>query len=174
MKEDVYISYYVPDNKFNDKIPFVDYVLVRAENIYANYLRNKKVESITPNLLKILTKNEYNVIYLPRYPEDKLYADGLQNIYIPDSPLDGLDLCYFSNGVITGAGTLAREAACLGIPAFSFFAGMKLLAVDKKLITERKVYYSRDPQDLVRELKSTRRTTLDLSKSINVREEIKE
>ena len=49
---------------------------------------------------------------------------------------------------MTGAGTLAREASVLGKPAFSFYSGSKLLAVDRKLIDEGKMIFSRDPKYL--------------------------
>jgi predicted glycosyltransferase len=60
-----------------------------------------------------------------------------------------LDAVYFSKGVLTGAGTFAREAAALGVPAVSCFAGSKLLSVDVSLINEKRLFYTRDPQSAV-------------------------
>lgn len=173
LKEDIYISYFKPDKRFKSRIPFNEYIVVRPENVHANYLRNSTVKSITPSLLRILANRGYKVIYLPRYTEDISYADGLDNIFIPNSPINGLDLCYHSNAVITGAGTLAREAACLEVPAFSFYAGKELLAVDKQLINDNKIYYSRDPNDIADRIKYTKRSELNFSRSISVREEVK-
>ena len=45
-------------------------------------------------------------------------------IFVPEGPLNGLDVCY-SDAVLTGAGTFAREAAILGTPAISFFTQVK-------------------------------------------------
>lgn len=173
-KEDIYISYYTPDQDFLQNIPFDNYVVVRPENIHANYLNSKNVSSIVPALLKSLNKSGLNTIYLPRYPQDKEYTNGIDNVYIPDKPLNGLDLCYFSDAVLTGAGTLAREAACLGIPSFSFYAGKQLLAVDRKLISENKMFFSRDPSEILNKLIISKKNSPELSRSVNVREEIKQ
>ena len=64
------------------------------------------------------------------------------NIFIPVKPMNGLDLCYHAEAVLTGSGTLAREAACLGVPAVSFYPS-SLLAVDKSLIDKGWVFHSR-------------------------------
>lgn len=172
-KEDIYISYYEPDKFFLENLPFDHYVVVRPENIHANYLKSGKVHSITPELLKVLAKKGYNIIYLPRYPEDRTYSQGIKNIFIPKKTLNGLDLCYYADAVLTGAGTLAREAACLDVPSFSFYAGKQLLAVDRKLISEKKVFYSREPMNLVHQVEKSRKNEPAFSRSIDVREEVK-
>ena len=173
-KEDIYISYYKPDEKFKDSLPFENYVVVRPENIHANYLNNSSVSSIVPSLLSQLSDKGYKIVFLPRYQEDRKYSNGIPNIFIPEKPLNGLDLCYNADAVLTGAGTFAREAACLGIPAFSFYAGKKLLAVDKKLIEEGKIYYSRNASELVQKVSGSSKNEPEFSRSIYVREELKE
>lgn len=173
-KEDIYISFYTPNKQFKNIIPFENYIVVRPENFHANYLRNLKINSIVPLLLKQLSNKGYKIVYLPRYSEDYVLADGISNIHIPEAPLNGLDLCYYSNAVLTGAGTLAREAACLGIPSCSFYAGKKLLAVDRELITQNKIYYSRNINDILHWLKSTNKLEPCLSRTVTVRQEVKE
>lgn len=173
-KEDLYISNYKPDKEFKNNIPFNNYIVIRPENIMANYIRNKQVKSITPELLKLLTKKGYNILYLPRYDFDKTYADGIKNIFIPEHPINGLDACYYSDGVLTGAGTFAREAACLGVPSISFFAGNKLLAVDKKMIQDEWMYFSREPKEIVSYLSNRRKREPDLIRSKQVYNEVKD
>jgi predicted glycosyltransferase len=46
--------------------------------------------------------------------------------------LDGLNLLWFSDLAVSGGGTMNREAAALGIPAYSMFRG-KIGAVDRSL-----------------------------------------
>jgi len=133
-KEHVYIADYEPDKTFLSNLPFDNYIVVRPENIQANYVQGELSKSITPKLLLLLSKKGSNILYLPRYEMDREYAKGIKNVFIPEKPINGLDACYYSNGVFTGAGTFAREAACLGVPSFSFFLGANLLAVDKELI----------------------------------------
>ena len=58
-------------------------------------------------------------------------AEGYSNIWYPDHPLSGLDVCYYTKAMLTGAGTFAREAALLGVPAVSFFPSEVFLTVDE-------------------------------------------
>ncbi|MCK4794586.1 MAG: DUF354 domain-containing protein [Desulfobacteraceae bacterium] len=51
---------------------------------------------------------------------------------IPEQVVNGLDLIWFSDMVISAGGTMIREAAALGVPAYSIFGG-KLGAVDQYL-----------------------------------------
>ena len=170
-KEDIYLSYFKPDKTFKSSLPFEEYVIVRPENIQANYMKSSP-KSITRSLLKCLSENGYRILYLPRYRFDKEYASGIENIFIPDKPINGLDACYYANAVLTGAGTLAREAACLGVPAISFYAGKNLLAVDRKMINDGWLYHSRDPKDIIIKLRSMKRKNVSLERSISVRKEV--
>ncbi len=131
-KEDIYIADFKPDPKFLNKIPFNEFVVVRPENLYASYVPKNSV-SIVPELIRKLSDNGFNILYLPRYQIDRTYIKPAQNIFIPDHPLNGLDVCYYSQAILTGAGTFSREAALMGIPAVSFYAGDEFLSVDKKL-----------------------------------------
>ena len=74
---------------------------------------------------------------------------------MPDGAVNGLDACYFSDAVLTGASTMAREAACLGIPAVSFYAGSDLLTVDKSLVDAGKMFFSRNPENIMNFLKDS-------------------
>lgn len=171
-KEDIYLADYQPAIDFLQSLPFERYVVVRPENIMANYIRNKNVKSITPKLLSLLNAKGFHVLYLPRYEIDRSYANGLRNIYIPDTPINGLDACFYSDGVFTGAGTFAREASCLGVPSFSFYAGKEILSVDKQMISNGWMYFSREPEDLVGKMICSNKRSVNLSRCKMVRDEI--
>jgi len=173
-KEDLYLSNFKPDPDFVSSLPFTNYVVLRPENIMANYIRNDSVKSITPQLLKALEYQGINVLYLPRYDFDRAYADGIKNVFIPDNPINGLDACYYSDAVLTGAGTFAREAACLGIPSFSFFAGKSLLAVDQKMISDGWMFFSRDPKALIQQFIKSSKKEPDIKRCQSVRSEVKQ
>ncbi len=98
--------------------------------------------SIVPDLIRMLKENGQNVVYLPRDKGDEHYAQGLE-VFIPPTPMFGLDLCYFANAVLTGSGTLAREAACMGRPSVSFFPGKRLLSVDQQLVDRGQMLHTR-------------------------------
>lgn len=142
-KEDLYIATYKPDEQFIAKLPFTNYVVIRPEALGSFYVTDKK--SIVPDLLHLLQEKGIHVVYLPREKEDYAYAEGF-DVYIPPKPLNGLDVCYYADAVLTGSGTMAREAACLGKKAVSFFPGENLLSVDQALIDEERIFHSRDPK----------------------------
>jgi len=145
IKEHISISGYEPDPNFLDKIPFNEYVVVRPESLSSHYVLEKR--SIVPELLKLFNKEGINVIYLPRNKLERELARGY-DVYIPPKPLNGLDLAYYSKAVLTGSGTMAREAAVMGIPAVSFFPGKQLLAIDKYLVESDELLHSRDPEQI--------------------------
>ena len=169
-KEDLYVADFSPDENFKQKLPFENYIVVRPENINANYVNDNI--SIVPPLLKHLDIEGYNILFLPRYESDKNYANGIKNIYIPKAPLKGLDICYNADAVLTGAGTFAREAVCLGVPAVSFYTGKELLTVDKEMINNRSLYFSREPLDIIKYIGSTSKNKPDYSRSVKVKNEV--
>lgn len=170
-KENIYIADYEPDQAFLNKLPFRNFVTVRPENIFATYVP-KGTKSITSDLIDVLIYNGYNLLYLPRYDIDRTYVKKSDKIFIPETPLNGLDVCYYSSAVLTGAGTFSREAALLGTPAVSFFAGDQLLGVDKKMKNENMVYFSRNPIDILNYIKKSKKRDFDRSLSKNIQSEL--
>ena len=84
-------------------------------------------------------KQHVRVVTLPRNARQRdeikrdwphLIASG--RMIIPEVPVDGLNLVWFSDLVISGGGTMNREAAALGVPVYSIFRG-KIGAVDQYL-----------------------------------------
>ncbi|HZK72190.1 MAG TPA: DUF354 domain-containing protein [Clostridia bacterium] len=146
LKEDVYIADYNPDKSFLRRIPFDNFIVIRPEALASMYVKSKK--SIVPELLKAFIKENINVIYIPRDEGDAKYADGTK-VFIPHETLNGLDLCYYADAILTGSGTLAREAACMGAKSVSFFPSDVMLSPDQRLIDGKKVFHSRDVTEIV-------------------------
>lgn len=169
-KEDIYVADYIPDPSFLDQIPFKNYIVVRPENILANYVDTRK--SIVPELVELLSLKGFNILYLPRYKHDFNLIKSEQNIYIPSNPLNGLDICYYADAVLTGAGTIAREAICLGTPAVSFFAGSKLLMVDQEMIKRGKMIHTRNVHEILEYVINTKKIYHDIRTSLSVKEEV--
>ena len=170
-KEDIYIADYIPDPNFLDKIPYNDYVVVRPEALASFYVKESK--SIVNELLKRLENDGINVIYLPREKEDIKYAKG-RSFYTPSDPLRGLDLCYYADAVLTGSGTFAREAACMGTTSVSFFPSSKLLSVDQQLVNEGKILHSIDVDEIVDYVSKRYQSpkNRDINRCRNVRKEL--
>ena len=78
-----------------------------------------------------------HVIFLPRVASqgDMVKERGFPNVVVPDHALDGPNLMHHVDLVISGGGSMNREAAVLGTPTYSLFKG-KLAAVDRYLINE--------------------------------------
>ena len=169
-KEDIYVSDYRPNNNFLDYLPFKEYIVVRPEALYSTYIHHKM--SIVPSLLKLFQKENYNVIYLPRHTSDLAYLKQLSsdNIWVPKKALNGLDLAFYAIATTTGSGTFAREAACMSKTAVSFFPD-KLLAVDKSLIDQKRLFHSRLPEEIMRYIIDNKNKQADLNRSKLVKKE---
>ena len=59
-------------------------------------------------------------------------------VIIPNEAVDGLNLLWLSDLVVSGGGTMNREAAALGVPVYSIFRG-KIGAVDRHLQSQGKM-----------------------------------
>lgn len=157
-KEDIYIADYEPDNNFLKLLPFKEFITIRPENLKASYVPKDSI-TIVPQLFEKF-KDE-NILFLPRYEEEKQFAKGYSNIFIPDHPLKGLDVCYYTSCMLTGAGTFAREAALLGTPAVSFFPGKTFLTVDEVMQEKGWEFKSRDVDEIYKYVKGTNKVKRD-------------
>ncbi len=159
-KEDIYIASFEPDDSFTDSLPFEQYVVVRPEALDAAYVDAER--SLVPELLREFVSRNTNVVYLPRGRGDKSFADPYNDfeVYVPEHALDGLELIWHSHGVLTGSGTMAREAACMEKPAVSFFPS-SLLSVDQEMVENGMIFHSRDPKEIVEYMLSKNRAQRD-------------
>lgn len=78
-----------------------------------------------------------HAVVLPRTTEQRnaLRERGLPSIVVPEHALDAQSLVAKSDLVVSAGGTMNREAAALGVPAYTTFAG-ELGAVDTDLVEE--------------------------------------
>ena len=168
-KEDIYIADFIPDSDFKKQLPFENFITIRPENLKASYVPTDSV-TIVPELFETF-KNE-NILFLPRYEEEKEYAKGYENIYYPSAPLNGLDVCYNTKAMLTGAGTFAREAALLGIPAVSFFPSEVFLTVDVVMQKMGIEFKSRNPQEIKEYVDNAEKRDASLERSKQVKNEV--
>ena len=152
-----------------EQLPFQDFITIRPENLKASYVP-KDSTTIVPQLFE--TFKDRNILFLPRYEEEKKYAEGYTNIWYPDGPLPGLDVCYYSKAMLTGAGTFAREAALLGVPAVSFFPSPVFLSVDEAMQKLGIEFKSRDPQTIKDYVDSAQKTEASTERSKAVQQEV--
>jgi hypothetical protein len=142
LKEDVYIPQFHPDPSILQELgisPGEMVVTLRPPATEAHY-HNPEADDLFVAVLELFS-NHPNVraVTLPRSAKQgaelkerwaALIASG--RMIIPSSPVDGLNLIWFSDLVISGGGTMNREAAALEVPVYSIFRG-KIGAVDRYL-----------------------------------------
>jgi uncharacterized protein len=92
---------------------------------------------------------------LARTPEQgaRLRALGLPGVEVPADALDGPSLVAGADLVVSAGGTMNREAAVLGTPVYTTFAG-ELGGVDEWLIATGRLRLLRRAGDLVVERKA--------------------
>lgn len=168
-KEDIYIADFVPNAHFMEQLPFSDFITIRPENLKASYVPKDSM-TIVPQLFEKF-KDE-NILFLPRYEEEKKYAEGNPNVWYPEGPLSGLDVCYNTKAMLTGAGTFAREAALLGVPAVSFFPNPVFLTVDEVMQEMGIEFKSRDPQEIYNYVKNAKKGESSQGRSKEVLKEV--
>lgn len=168
-KEDIYIAEFEPDPSFLGQLPFRDFITIRPENLKASYVP-KDSTTIVPQLFEVF--KDMNILFLPRYEEEKKYAEGYANVWYPNGPLSGLDVCYNTKAMLTGAGTFAREAALLGVPAVSFFPSPVFLSVDEAMQELGIEFKSRDPMAIREYVDTASRTEASTERSRKVQQEV--
>jgi predicted glycosyltransferase len=95
-----------------------------------------------------LLAQDVQVVLLPRTPAQGAAFASTNGIVIPEKPVDGPSLVYLADLVISAGGTMNREAALLGTPTWTTFAG-QLGAVDRELVRRGQMRVLERPDQLV-------------------------
>jgi uncharacterized protein len=137
IKEDVYLADFEPDPRFRGLLESLgikrENVLVVVRPPASEALYHRFENQLFEALLKRLSEEpRVQVILLPRNEMQRQGFMNRPNLIIPQSPLDGPNLIAASDLVISAGGTMNREAAALGTPAATIYAG-KWAAVDEQL-----------------------------------------
>jgi uncharacterized protein len=162
IKEDVYTPFFRPDPSLKDTLglqPSDIVITVRPPATEAHY-HNPESERLLMTVFQLLSAHpEVKTILLPRTHKQEaelrqarpdLFAAG--RMMVPKHAVDGLDLIWYSDLVISGGGTMNREAAALGIPVYSLFRGT-MGAVDKYLAETGRLVLLESDQDVREKLK---------------------
>ncbi|MGD9573592.1 MAG: DUF354 domain-containing protein [Thermoleophilia bacterium] len=111
------------------------------------YHRGASTDLFAAVLARLLDDPDVQTVVLPRTAEQRESLAGGRAI-VPDAPVDGPSLVAAADLVVSAGGTMNREAAALGVPAWTPFAA-RLGAVDAALIAEGRLRRLEDPGDLV-------------------------
>lgn len=170
LKEEYYLADFEPDPSVLSTLgldPSKILVVLRTPPSMAAYHRMEN--PIFDDVLKIIAKRQdMQAVVLLRTPDQRAGVEdiGADNIVIPTQVVDAQSLVYYADVVISGGGTLNREAVALGTPAYTVFQGV-MGAVDKALIAEGRLRLLDSADQVVFEKKSktgdsTRRSVGDL------------
>ncbi len=166
IKEDVYVPDFMPDlgiyNKLGIDMRNVT-VTIRPPATEAHY-HNPESDALFLAVVNLLGKKENTcAIILPRNERQgawiiKQWPEWCTSgkIVIPNHVVDGLNLLWHSDLVISGGGTMNREAASLGVPVYSIFRGT-IGAVDRYLARTGRLIFLENEEDIRIKVSLTKR-----------------
>jgi predicted glycosyltransferase len=153
VKEQIYLAGFVARPDFLDTLGIARtrvVVVMRPPGTWGLY-HNFENELFDPVFKHVVGHTNATVVFLPRVASqaDAVRAQRLENVIVPAAALDGPNLLYHADLVISGGGTMNREAAVLGTPAYSVFKG-ESAAVDRYLVEQGRMALITDPADIPR------------------------
>jgi predicted glycosyltransferase len=166
LKEDVYIPRFQPDPSILERLKVAaDELLVtlRPPATEAHY-HNPESETLFAETLRLIaSKPKARAVILPRNAKQGMQLRrewaGLisaRQVTIPDGAVDGVNLIWFSDLVISGGGTMNREAAALNVPVYSVFRG-QIGAVDRYLTAQGRMTLIENIEDVHKKIALVRR-----------------
>ena len=165
LKEDVYVPRFSPDPSILTELgisPKDLLVTLRPPATEAHYHNPESETLFRAAVWFIAGKPHVRAVVLPRNAGQnsqlrKEWADLISTgrMILPERPVNGLNLIWFSDLVISGGGTMNREAAALGVPVYSVFRG-KIGAVDQYLEREGRLTLIERVEDIAAKIALTR------------------
>jgi len=129
-------------------------VTIRPPATEAHY-HNPEGQDLFRESVNFLSKREnICMVLLPRNERQKAYLQTewpdlikRRKLIVPENVVEGLNLIWNSDLVISGGGTMNREAAALGVPVYSIFRG-KTGAVDRYLSDKGRLVLLESVEDI--------------------------
>lgn len=172
IKEDVYVPEFQPDKGIINDLNLIDddvIVTLRPPATLAHY-HNPKSELLFEEIIKkLLSFEKIKVFILPRTVnqgeeiKSRWYTGFEEGKFtIPGKVVNGLNLIYHSDLVISGGGTMIREAAALRIPSYSFFQG-EIGAVDQFLVAEKRLTLISSIEDIMEKIRLEKKSAVTIT-----------
>ncbi len=166
LKEHVYVRNFRPDASVLAQLGLKDQhlvVTVRPPATEAHY-HNERGESLFFELMAfLLTDPRVRIVLMPRNAKQAQWMRqnkpgwfSNSRVVIPNGPMDGLNVIFHSDLVVSGGGTMNREAAALGVPAYSILA-CEVGAVDRALEKSGQLTFVTSPKDFMQKIRLVRR-----------------
>jgi uncharacterized protein len=142
IKEDVYVPNFKPQTGILQQLgidPENVVVTIRPPATQAHYFKAESLHLFDAVMDWLCSEKRVSMILLPRNESQAVYIRDrwpeqvvAGKIVIPAQVVEGLNLIWYSDLVISGGGTMNREAAALEVPVYSIFRG-DLGSIDKHL-----------------------------------------
>ena len=147
LKEEVYLWNFQPGDDYISQLGISrdrPVAVVRTPPDYALYHRG---EGPFHSILNYI-REKARVILLPRTDRQReWFLSRFPEFYIPEDAIDGPRALYWADFSISGGGTMNRESALLGTPAYSTFQGEKP-GVDEYLERMGMLRYVSSPEEI--------------------------
>jgi predicted glycosyltransferase len=176
IKEDVYVPRFKPDARIKSALGLPEdrvIVTVRPPADDAHYFDPETERVFNAAMSFLLARPDTKIVLLPRNRiqratvRDKWPAAfDSKKIIIPEAAVDGLNLIWHSDLVISGGGTMNREAAALGVPVYSVYRG-RIGAVDQYLCKINRLVLIESPADVERKIVLKHRPTTQNPSCVN-------
>ncbi|HYE65608.1 MAG TPA: DUF354 domain-containing protein [Pyrinomonadaceae bacterium] len=176
-KEDVYLADFVPDPHFGERLRALgisqDDLLVVVRPPARDALYHRFDNELFDELLEHLrTRTGIKVVLLARTEAQRMaYAARANgNLILPRAALDGANLIAAADLVVSAGGTMNREAAALGVPAATVYAG-KWAALDEALVSEGSLRRINTREDIAA-LPLRKKESANARRALHVRAEV--
>jgi uncharacterized protein len=152
LKEEYYLSDFEPDAAVLDELGLDaarPIVVVRTPPQVSLYHRfeNDLFAGVLGRLRDAAARDGVQPVVLPRVPAQREELRAQDGFIVPAAAIDAQSLIAHADLVVSAGGTMNREAAALGTPAWTTFGG-RLGAVDERLISEGRLRRLSDPDEL--------------------------
>lgn len=178
IKEDVYACAFSPDDAIRPQLGLADtdvVVTLRPPATEAHYHNPESETLFAAAVEHIANDRRTRLVMLPRNDRQKTdlrrrYAGLLDcaKMIVPERAVEGLNLVWHSDLVVSGGGTMNREAAALGVPVYSTFRG-QIGAVDRYLAAHGRLTLLESVAEVPQKLVLRRRKPSGSGRSISRR-----
>jgi predicted glycosyltransferase len=166
IKEDVYLPSFRPDPLLRSRLGIAEdelMVTVRPPATEAHYHNAEAEVLLSATFKKFIKLPGARILLLPRNKrqEAELRAAWTADIasgkiVIPDHVEDGMNIIWNSDLVVSGGGTMNREAAAMGVPVYSIFRG-PIGAVDRFLSSKGRLVMLESAEQVESKIEAVRR-----------------
>lgn len=158
IKENVYLPFFTPNAQIATDLSLQDdekiIITLREPATEAHYFVQESEEIFEAVIDYLLSYPHILTVILPRNAKRQLFiknrwreALAQKKILVLEHAVDALSLMWYSDLVISGGGTMNREAATMGVPVYSIFQG-KTGAVDHYLSETGRLTIIRNKEDI--------------------------